>query len=370
MANKILTKARADKNDEFYTQINDIQREVNAYIEYNEDVFKDKVVLLPCDDPEWSKFTEFFILNFSNYGLKKLISTSYAHASKMAQYAYQPSPMESNDDNFDANKSETRGKIFVLERREDDQLEARKLKWSYLEGDGDFRSDEVKALRDEADIIITNPPFSLLRDFLSWILEANKQFLIIGNINVATCKGVFELVRDNKIWFGASYPKNFLDHNGMIQTLGNTCWYSNIEHGIRHEKLPLLSMKDNIKHSKSGQLSVIKKYRKFDNFDAIEVPTVDVIPCDYEGLMGVPTSYLCKYCPEQFEIVGITKTWNGFATKIYPKQIQVTGKTRKNVTKLNDGCTIEVTEIPDDTYYIVEDKMYIQLYPHILIRKK
>ena len=129
-------------------------------------------------------------------------------------------------------------------------------------------------------------------------------------------------------------------------------------------------MKDNIKHSKSGQLSIIKEYRKFDNYDAIEVPTVDVIPCDYEGLMGVPTSYLCKYCPEQFEIVGITKTWNGLATKTYPKQIQVTGKTRKNVTKLNDGCTIEVAEIPDDTYYIVEDKMYIQLYPHILIKKK
>ena len=181
MANAKLSEAKNAKNDEFYTQYEDIQREVNAYLEYNPDVFRGKTVLLPCDDPEWSNFTRFFAQNFENFGLKKLISTSFAHESKNFKGAYQLSLFEEEAPQFDEDKTKTHGKIFTLTRDSNKSgvIDIDDLEWQYLEGDGDFRSDEVKALRDEADIIITNPPFSLFREFVAWIVEADKDFIII-----------------------------------------------------------------------------------------------------------------------------------------------------------------------------------------------
>jgi len=166
MANKNLIRARKVKNDEFYTQFNYIQVEINAYLEYNPDVFKDKIVLLPCDDPEWSNFTKLFAQQFKQLGLKKLISTSYAVESKNYKYGYKPTLFETQSTNYDKNKTRTKGKIFVLDRDKngDGRIDINDLDWKYLQGDGDFRSDEVRKLRDEADIIITNPPFSLFRD--------------------------------------------------------------------------------------------------------------------------------------------------------------------------------------------------------------
>jgi len=183
MANTNLANAKTAKNDEFYTQYADIQKEINAYLDYDPNVFRGKTVLLPCDDPEWSNFTKFFAQNFELLGLNKLISTSYAPESKKYKMPYQPTLFETSQPYFDNDKSKTHGKIFVLERdvTGDNRINIDDLQWQYLEGDGDFRSKEIRKLRDEADIIVTNPPFSLFREFLAWIMEANKKFIIIGN---------------------------------------------------------------------------------------------------------------------------------------------------------------------------------------------
>lgn len=391
MANSTLSNAKAAKKDEFYTMFYDIETEMEAYLDYNPDVFRGKTVLLPCDDPEWSNFTKYFAQNFEELGLKKLISTSYAINSKVIKAGIQTSFLETASPKFDKSKTNTNGKIFVLEKDTtgDGKINLEDLEWDYLEGDGDFRSEEVKKLRNEADIIVTNPPFSLFREFLAWIVEADKQFIIIGNINCVTYKEVFPLLKDNKVWMGCTihsgdrefgvpdeYPLEAagcrIDENGKkyIRVKG-VRWYTNIDHGSRHDPLSLMSMADNIKYSKHKEIQG-KNYQHYDNYDAIEIPYSDAIPCDYEGMIGVPITFFDKYCPEQFEIVGITKTWFGMANKVYPKQIQVS-KTGKKiiVTKLNDGPVIELDgPLDGEVYYIVEGKYYTQAYARILIRKK
>ena len=202
MANTNLSKAKSAKNDEFYTQYEDIQKEVNAYLEYDENVFRRKTVLLPCDDPEWSNFTKFFAQNFERLGIKKLISTSYAVESKIIKQVYQPTLFETEAPHFDRKKTRVRGKILVLDHdtNKNGRIDIEDLEWDYLKGDGDFRSNEVKKLRDEADVIVTNPPFSLFREFLSWIVDAEKKFLILGNKNAVTYKEVFPLIMENRNW--------------------------------------------------------------------------------------------------------------------------------------------------------------------------
>ena len=395
MANKNLSNAKNAKNDEFYTQLNDIQAEVNAYIDYDPDVFRGKTVLLPCDDPEWSNFTRFFAQNFERFGLKKLISTSYAAASKKIPNAearnrplrgfatlgeantpsearaesrgvrrggrgvsptrpqwYQPTLFEQESPQYDEKKTAVKGKIFVLDHdtNANGKIDFEDLEWEYLEGDGDFRSEEVCKLRDEADMIVTNPPFSLFREFLAWIVGADggddlaqrrrgaegvkcglaaknakgaKKFLIIGNMNAITYKEVFPLIMANKMWLGESIhsgdrefgvPKEYpleaagwrVDEKGnhFIRVKG-VRWFTNLEHGRRHQPLRLMTMADNIKFSKHKEVRGIG-YLRYENYDAIEVPFTDAIPGDYDGVMGVPISFLDKYCPEQFEIIGIS----------------------------------------------------------------
>lgn len=326
MANENLRTARIAKNDEFYTQFHDIEKEMNAYLEYDPDVFRDKTILLPCDDPEWSNFTKYFAQNFDKFGLKKLISTSYAPNSKPKEIPYQPTLFELDSPGFDESKTQFNGKIFTLTRDKtgDHVINVEDLEWTYLAGDGDFRSDEVTALRDEADIIITNPPFSLFREFLAWVIEADKKFSMIGNNNAITYKEVFPLIRDNRLWLGSTannsdlvfeVPEGYeikpaykekaarMGYVGNFTRLGNACWFTNIEHGRRHQPLPLMTEADNIKFSKHKEVKGIG-YQKYVNFDAIEVPYTDAIPSDYEGVMGVPISFLDKYSPEQFEIIG------------------------------------------------------------------
>ena len=205
MANTNLANAKTAKNDEFYTQYQDIQKEINAYLDFDPNVFRGKTVLLPCDDPEWSNFTKFFAQNFVKFGLKKLISTSYAVESKQIK-DWQPMLFETDSPYYDADKSRTNGKIFVLDEdiNNDGRFNINDLHWSYLEGDGDFRSDEVKALRYEADIIVTNPPFSLFREFFAWIMEANKKFIILGNFNAIAYKEVFPHIKKNAFGLGIS----------------------------------------------------------------------------------------------------------------------------------------------------------------------
>ncbi|MBR7132814.1 MAG: adenine-specific methyltransferase EcoRI family protein [Clostridia bacterium] len=325
MANATLAEAKNTKNDEFYTQYEDIQREINAYLEYNPDVFRGKTVLLPCDDPEWSNFTRFFAQNFENFGLKKLISTSFAYESKNSNVKYKSSVFEETSLNFDENKTRTHGKIFTLTKDSNKSgvIDIDDLEWQYLEGDGDFRSNEVKALRDEADIIITNPPFSLFREFLTWIIEGGKDFIIIGNMNAITYKEVFPLIMQNTVWLGNGfsagnayfmpasanvfeYASGVYDEKTGLVKFRNCCWFTNVDHGRRHQPLQLMSMEDNIKFSKHKEIKE-QGYQKYDNCDAIEVPFTDAIPCDYDGVMGVPISFLLKYCPEQFEIIKFRK---------------------------------------------------------------
>ncbi len=329
MANSNLTNAKKAKNDEFYTQYHDIEKEINAYIEYNPKIFQGKTVLLPCDDPEWSNFTKFFAQNFEKFGLKKLISTSYAAESKNNKGNYQPTLFETDDPQFDESKTEKQGKIFTLthDKTGDGKVDVDDLEWEYLKGDGDFRSEEIMGLRDEADIVITNPPFSLFRDFLGWIVEAGKRFVIIGNMNAITYKEVFPLIKGNEMWLGATGNSNDmvfavpegsevaekdkqkaerLGYVGDYTRMGNSCWFTSIDHGKRHQPLPLMSMEENEKFNTRMQANK-NSYRKYDNYDAIEIPFTNGIPSDFEGIMGVPISFLDKYCPEQFEIIGIDR---------------------------------------------------------------
>ena len=302
----------------------------------------------------------------------------------------EPSLFEMDAPQFDPTKAQTKGKIFILDKdlTGDGKVNIADLQWEYLEGDGDFRSKEVTKLRNEADIIITNPPFSLFREFLAWIVEADKKFIIIGNMNAITYKEAFPLIKENKMWLGYSIhsgdrefevPNEYplaaagwrIDESGrkFIRVKG-VRWFTNIDHGRRHEPLPLMTMADNLRFSKHKELKGKSSYDHYDNYDAIEVPFTDAIPSDYDGVMGVPISFLDKYCPEQFEILGITKTWFGSASKIYPEQIQIDrhGKESK-VTKLNDGAVLLHHETPmNETYYIVEGKCYTQVYARVLIR--
>ena len=331
--NASLSAAKTAKNDEFYTQYSDIEAEMNAYIEYNPNVFRGKTILLPCDDPEWSNFTKYFASNFERFGIKKLISTSYARSSGSRQLTLfeEQSPL------YDAELHEVRGKLFTLthDKTGSGNIDTDDIEFSgYLEGDGDFRSKEVCKLRDEADIIITNPPFSLFREFLAWIVEGGKQFVVIGHQNNITYKKVFPLFKSNLIWLGQGFKSNvgyfyapeYEDYatasqhkEGFIRVSG-VMWFTNIDLGKRHEKLQLDTKAHNLKFNKKLRKKLKQDYGsddypRFDNYDALEVPFTECIPSDYEGVMAVPITFLDKYNPEQFEILegsnryGILNTW-------------------------------------------------------------
>lgn len=346
--NKLLHKAKKSKSDEFYTRYVDIQKEIEAYLEYNPHTFKGKVIYCNCDDPFESNFFRYFVLNFKRIGLKRLITTSY-----------KPSPIANTQielfgDRTAPEKPKGRPKItankFIINEVSDIdgngefnlkdvalQLKQNKQnEWEPLEGDGDFRSDESISLLKESDIVITNPPFSLFREYVKQIVDNNKSFLIIGNINAISYKEIFPLIKDNKIWLGTGIgrwisgfivPESYdlygteakIDEEGNRIVATNNClWLTNLDHGKRHQPLNTMSMEDNIRFSSHKNVKG-KKYEKYDNYDAIEVPYTDAIPNDYDGVMGVPITFLDKYNPDQFEIVGgynysydyDGKTWNG-----------------------------------------------------------
>jgi len=334
MANSNLTNAKRAKNDEFYTQYSDIQKEIEAYLEYNPDVFRDKVVYCNCDDPFESNFFRYFVLNFNKLGLKQLITTSY-----------KPSPVANTQlqlfgDDKTLTKSKGRPKItankFIINEVKDIdgdgefnlkdvamQLKANKHnEWTPLEGDGDFRSDECINLLKQSDIVVTNPPFSLFREYVKQLFDYNKKFLIIGSINCIAYKEIFQKIKNNEIWLGNGMgrwisgfivPKSYdlygtearIDENGDRIVATNSClWLTNLDHGRRHQPLPLMTMEENLKYSKHKEIKNKKAYDKYDNYDAIEVSFTDSIPSDYKGVMGAPITFLDKYNPDQFEIIG------------------------------------------------------------------
>lgn len=412
-----LVTAKREKSSEFYTRWEDIEAEVNAYLEYNADVFKDKVVLCPADDPFESNFFKFFATHFNDFGLKKLISTSYdpspivntqiqlslfddenndkkSITRTSRAYKIELSDVSDFDHNGRVNINDVED-ILISERRKIRNGKRSKI-LSFLDVDpdngysaGDFRSSQVTQLRDESDMIITNPPFYLFRSFIKWANPAKRNVLLLGNLNAISYKEVFPLIEANNLWLGATnfnkgmyfyvpddfeYKKSYhfeREMNGnKVSRVPGVCWFTNIDHGRRHEPLRLMTEKDNIKYSKHKNVRN-HKYRKYDNYDAIEVPFTDAIPNDYDGLMGVPVTFLDKYNPSQFEIKGITQSWYGAASKIYPKQIQVNASGQeKEVTKLNDGPAIKIDEPLDKTYYKVSHNLYEKIYSRILIKKK
>ncbi len=263
--NDNLHKAKDAKNDEFYTRIEDVAEELRHYKKH----FAGKVVLCNCDDPTWSAFWRYFHLNFAELGLKKLISTHYDHTEPTYKMEY-----EGGDDN-------------------DVEVGVKTL----LEGNGDFRSKECLDLLDECDIVVTNPPFSLFREYVGTLMQHGKKFLIIGNKNAITYKEFFPLLKENKVWIGYSSPSEFDTPNGITKKInGLTRWFTNLDIQKRHEKLILW------KHFTPEEYPA---YLNVDN--AINVDSVDNIPFDYYGIIGVPITFLSKYNPDQFEIIGIDK---------------------------------------------------------------
>jgi hypothetical protein len=331
MATKFFDKAKRNKSDEFYTQMGDILKEVGAYLEFEPNVFRGKTILCPCDDPYESNFFKYFALHFNELGLKKLIATCYI-GSPIASMQLTLFDDEPEDDKT----TRTPHKIEITEvadHNADGAVALSDVEWllankknvlTRLKGDGDFRSAEIKALRDEADFIITNPPFSLFREFMAWITEAQKQFLVISNMNAITYKEIFPLIKNNRMWMGLAFGRSFQgfivpksyplngsearinEQGNRIVSTNNTIWLTNIDHGCRHQPLQLMTMEKNLKFSKHKEIRG-ENYDKYDNYDAIEVPFTDAIPSDYDGVMGVPISFLHKYCPEQFEIIKFRK---------------------------------------------------------------
>ena len=325
MANHNLSSAKRAKNDEFYTQFIDIQREIEAYLDYDPKTFKGKVVYCNCDDPYESNFFRYFVLNFKKLGLKRLITTSYKPSSlantQLGLFGDDGTlPLAKGRPKVNANK-------FIINKVHDingdgefnlkdvaEALKANKVnKWAPLEGDGDFRSAECIKLLAQADIVVTNPPFSLFREYVKQLMEHGKRFAVIGNMNAITYKEIFPLIKDNQLWLGATGNGNdmvFAVPNGAeiaesdrqkaarlgfvgdYTRLGNSCWYTNLDHGRRHKPLVLMTMADNLKHSRHKQIKGKKKYEKYDNYNAIEIPFTDAIPSDFKGVMGVPISFL------------------------------------------------------------------------------
>lgn len=401
MANNNLTNAKRAKNDEFYTQYADIEKEIGAYLEYDANTFHGKTVYCNCDDPYESNFFRYFVLNFKSLGLKSLITTSY----KPSPIANTQLPLFGDDETLPPLKGrpkETANKFIINDVGDIDgdgsfglpdvakQLKANKHnEWSPLEGDGDFRSLECVELLKQSDIVVTNPPFSLFREYIKQLIDHDKKFCIIGNMNAITYKEVFPLIKENKMWLGngfragnayfktpnvKEYAEGVYNSETGLVKFRNCCWFTNLDHGRRHQPLPLMTIADNLKFSKHKEIKGKTAYDKYDNYDAIEVPFTDAIPSDYPGVMGVPISFLDKYSPEQFKIVGLTSGRDEFECTpskkyINPLQHNINGSVT-NGSKANTRATIKLNLKPNDIYYTADnaDGPLMIVYARILIR--
>jgi hypothetical protein len=334
--NSSFQAAKAAKEDEFYTQLTDIERELKHYKKH----FAGKVIYLNCDDPRVSNFFHFFSYNFEKFGLKKLIATCYKS---------QESDLFSQNDSEEAIYLEYEG-----DKNGSGVPEPEEIGIKPLRGDGDFRSQESIALLEQADIVVTNPPFSLFRDFVTQMVEHNKQFLIVGNQNAITYREVFDLFQDNKLWLGTKsgdmafmVPEHYQpretrywqdDDGQKWRSLGNACWFTNLDHSKRHEDLILY------------KTYTPEAYPSYANFDGIEVGKTTDIPMDYAGAMGVPITFLDKYNPDQFELLGNSRTLGVPMSSIAEKGTYLQGGPR--------------------FYLPLGDGTYRRLYDRIVIRNK
>ncbi|MFA9262762.1 MAG: adenine-specific methyltransferase EcoRI family protein [Undibacterium sp.] len=385
-SNTNLKTASKAKKDEFYTQLVDIEKELR----HHKEQFRGKVVYCNCDDPFESNFFKYFAANFNALGLKKLIATSY-----------KPSPIANTQlvlfGDVEVVAPKGRPKItankFIINEVDDidgdgafdlrdiaEQLKANKNnEWAPLKGEGDFRSKESIELLKQADIVVTNPPFSLFREYISQLVEYKKKFLIIGNVNVITYRESFKLIKENKMWLGASihsgdrefrvpddYPLNAAGYrvddegNKYIRVKG-VRWFTNFDYEERHEDLVLYK-----KYSPN-------EYQKYDNYDAINVNKTADIPMDYDGVIGVPITFLDKYNPEQFEIVGLGNSRDNFTPNknfVNPYKVMRDG-TKKNGNAINCVLAIESQTKPEDIYYISDNSKYLVApYARVLIKNK
>ena len=356
MANLTLNRAQNDKKDEFYTQLTDIEKELRHY----RDHFKDKVVLCNCDDPYESNFFKYFAMNFNVLGLKKLIATCYNGS------LVQGSELMIDFGDFTDEPKKIAFKVEITEVKDlngDGRTDLSDVQYlikndknvlSLLKGNGDFRSSECIELLKESDIVVTNPPFSLFREFVSQLIKFNKKFLIIGNQNNVTYKEIFPLLKYNKLWLGVNYgtqefkvPLEYEHKNTYIGNdgnkyakFGNICWFTNLDIRKRHEHLILYKAFN------------VDEYPKYDNYDAIDIKAISDIPMDYYDIMGVPITFMTCYNPEQFEILGLTDRNSPYCTKIYTKS------DAPNYSDLNRRSVLLISG------------RYKMLFPKILIRRK
>jgi hypothetical protein len=348
---KHLHKAKKNKNDEFYTQLTDIEKELKHYKQH----FKGKIVLCNCDDPRVSNFFHYFSYNFEKLGLKKLIATCYKNQNMdlFSQYDSEQAIYLEYDGDRDHNSVPDPSEIGIRT----------------LKGDGDFRSKECIELLEQADVVVTNPPFSLFREYIAQLIEYKKQFLIIGNLNAMKYGEIYPYFQSNQIWFGAtmfnggaayfigspdlydpqkmSNPKNaFIKDGKLYWRVNGVRWFTNLDHNKRHEELVLYATYNP------------EEYPQYDNYDAIEVSEVVRIPRDYAGVMGVPISFMDKYNPNQFEIIGLSMK-SGFgrqSNKIYDayKEITQNGTFTGSSGKKTNGNPMLAGKPKKGNYYIDE----------------
>ena len=342
--NKNLHKAKTNKKDEFYTQLTDIENELKHYKKH----FKGKVVYCNCDDPRISNFFHYFSYNFEKLGLKKLITTCYKS---------QEIDLFSQHDKEEAIYLEYNG-----DKNGNNVPDLEEIGIHHLKGDGDFRSDESIELLKEADIVVTNPPFSLFRDYIAQLIEYDKKFIVVGHQNAITYKDVFKYIKDNKLWLGYGFKggaahfinKHYEDYatagnhqEGMIRVSG-VVWFTNLDISKRHDDLILYKQYDK------------KEYLSYENYNAINVNKTKDIPVDFDGDMGVPITFLNKYNPEQFEIIGLGISNSGLEIGVEPYK-EVHKKYRKEIQKRG--------AVNGDLYMMI-DKIVTVPYARILIRNK
>ena len=377
MPRERFAQAQKNKNDEFYTQLSDIEDELRHYKEH----FKGKVVLCNCDDPFESNFFKYFAMNFNHLGLKKLICTSYA-GSPISYTEFDDLPLLKTNhklpymieitkvEDYNSDGAEDLADIEYLLKNNQNTL-------TILDGDGDFRSEECIGFLEEADIVVTNPPFSLFREYVAQLIKYKKSFLILGNNNAITYKEIFPLIKDNKLWLGYGSNKTL-----EFRLSDNYKKWNYVKNGVKYGKVPAISWFTNLDTKKRHEDLILYKeynaadYPKYDNYDAININKTTEIPCDYSGVMGVPITFLDKYNPNQFEIVGLAPERGKFIlqNKKYKNAVQHNrdGSTQGG-NKVNDGPVLAYNTVPKKfPYYTASnsEKFLQVLYARILIKRK